>query len=230
MAKILVIEDHKPLGDALIIALSKEYEVKLAESKQKAKKYLDEENFDLVILDLGLPDGHGFEICSYLKSKDSANSVQIIILSGEGNLDTKLTGLELGADDYLVKPFDQRELAARIKARLRKTPTVSKHRVGPFEINEKSQKIFITEGEKKRDLELTRYEYHLLVFFLDRLNQVFKRADLVKECFGEEYNISERSVDLHIFSIRKKMGEEHDFIKTIYGQGYSFQLSTDDTT
>lgn len=226
MQKILIVDDCLSLNESVRKVLARDYLVKSAATLTEAKSIVDGERFDLVVLDLELPDGSGFQFCSYLKDNDSTRETPIMIISGNTDHDAKVTGLDLGADDFLGKPFNKREFCARVRARLRATRSfhLKNNIKGPFLVDVKMQKIFLNEEGQPRDLDLTRFEYRLLCYLLERDNQVFTREQLISLCFGSDYNVSDRSIDLHIYWIRKKIGDTHDVIETVYGTGYMLKI------
>jgi two-component system phosphate regulon response regulator PhoB len=142
-------------------------------------------------------------------------------LSGNDHSDACVTAFDLGADDFVPKPFQKEELMARVRARLR---GAIKNTFGPFMIDSRAHRMFIREGDQTRDLNLTPFEYRLLNFFMQKPGQAISREQLIKECAGAEHDISDRTIDLHVCSLRKKIGKQHNYIRTVYGTGYIFQL------
>lgn len=226
LQKILLVDDCPLLCSAIEKVLSGEYAIQTALTLLDAKIFLDRENFDLVILDLDLPDGSGLQFCSHIRREEDTKETPIIILSGQSDFDTKTTGLDLGADDFIAKPFNKNEFCARIRARLRTSRSTQMEilKKGPFTVDRHAQKIFISESNKLRDLSLTKCEYIILLFLLQKDSQVFSRNDLIEGCFGKDYNVSARAMDLHVFGIRNKIGDHHNFIKTVYGAGYKIAV------
>jgi len=178
---------------------------------------------DLIILDLMLPDADGFEICKYLKGRDEFASVPIIMLTAKGEETDKVLGLELGADDYVTKPFSPKELVARVKAVLRRPGTI-----------ESVQKIVIgnmldifperheacVEGKK---VDLTSTEFKILTLLSKKKGWVFTRDQILDYLWGQEKAVVDRTIDVHIKHLREKLGKAARFIKNIRGVGYKLE-------
>jgi len=225
MQSILVIEDCVDFSDAVKSVLKQNYVVKSATSLTLAKEMIESEKFDLFILDLSLPDGNGFQFCSYLKSNEFTRTSPILAMSGNTDNDARVSILDLGADDFLLKPFYMAEFCARVRARLRNSiHGFGANSVGPFWIETKSHKIFLVENNVKKDLNLTPLEFRLLLSFLEKNGHALTREQLISFCHGLNYHASNRAVDLHVHSLRKKLGRFGDCIKTLYGTGYLMDL------
>jgi DNA-binding response OmpR family regulator len=198
----------------------------------RVEGFLDGESFldfmedtipDLVILDLMLPDTDGFDICKYMKKKDEYASVPIIMLTAKGDETDKILGLELGADDYVTKPFSVKELVARVKAVMRRqkpedagdTITVG----GILEIDPGKHEVSI-EGEK---IKLTSTEFKILTFLAAKKGWVFSRDQILDHLWGQEKAVVDRTVDVHIKHLRAKLGNAARFIKNIRGVGYKLE-------
>ncbi|MGL4847582.1 MAG: response regulator transcription factor [Clostridium sp.] len=212
MERVLIIEDEKSIREILKIAFLREgFEVSVAEDLKKGLQLFEEFKPVIVILDLMLPDGSGFSICE--KIKDSAYVIMVTALS---QIDIKLKGIELGADDYITKPFHIKEVVLRAKGILRrKNKSI-------FE-----EGIFINEAERiaKKDgrvLKLNKKEFELLNLFYKNKNIVFSREKLLELIWGYDYEGEDRTVDVHIRRLRGKLGEmkEGSSIETIFGVGY----------
>ena len=178
---------------------------------------------DVVILDVMLPDMDGFEVCRSIRK---FSNVPIIMLTARGDVTDRIVGLELGADDYLAKPFEPRELAARIQALLRRSAaseeTVADDRAfSVFKINKDSRQVRL----KDELLDLTSLEYDLLILFADHAGQVLGRDQIMEKLKGNSWSSFDRSVDVLISRLRKKLhqaGPDREYIKTIWGSGYMF--------
>jgi|LFRM01.1.fsa_nt_gb DNA-binding response OmpR family regulator len=222
--KILVVDDEKTLVKALKFALEKEgFQVCTACDGEEALTAVEQEEPDLVVLDLMLPKLDGFEVCRRLRKE---RDLPIIMLTARGDDIDKILGLELGADDYMTKPFNPRELIARIKAILRR----SAHgggmrkviRAGKLEIDLIKHKVLL-EG---KEIDLTAKEYALLSFLASNPGRVFSREQLLEHVWGYEYCGDARTVDVHIRHVREKIEEnpaEPKMILTIWGTGYKFR-------
>ncbi len=178
---------------------------------------------DLVVLDLMLPDDDGLEICKKLKADTATSDIPIIILSAKSDESDKIVGLELGADDYVTKPFSPKELVARVKAILRRKERkeVSKTIVVGSEIvvDEKKYEVSVS-GEK---LNLTTTEFRILALLASKKGIVFSRDQILDHLWGDEKIVIDRTIDMHIKNLRKKLGEHAHFIKNLRGIGYKIE-------
>jgi len=227
--KILIVDDEKKMVKMLRTALEKEgYVTVQAYDGEAALELLREERPDLVVLDIMMPKLDGFEFCRRAKGKLAA---PIIILSARLEEADKLVGLELGADDYMTKPFSPRELVARIRSVLRRyqeREKVERKLVrGPLVIDTGRHSVEI--GGKAISLTLT--EFNILLAMASSPARVFSRRELIEEALGDYFEGYERTVDSHIGSMRKKLAEtagDWSFIETVYGVGYRFVVAEKD--
>ncbi len=220
--KILIVDDDPHISELISLYLNKEgYETKEIHDGKKALGEFSSFAPHLVILDLMLPGMDGYQICSEIRK---ISSVPVIMLTAKGETFDKVLGLELGADDYMVKPFDPKELIARVKAVLRRYDTkeakASNQIVFPnLAINPNTY----TVTYHGKTLELPPKEFELLLFFAQHPNQVFTREKLLDRIWGYEFMGDTRTVDVHIKRIREKMTKDDSFgIKTVWGVGYKF--------
>jgi two-component system catabolic regulation response regulator CreB len=221
MARVLLVEDEKAIADAVQYALRAEgFQVEHSLLGEPALARLRRERFDVVLLDVGLPDIDGFALCRQLRG---FSSVPVIFLSARGDEVDRVVGLELGADDYVVKPFSPRELAARVRARLRRVEANDSVRVrGNFTHDDAGQRIRY-HGEW---LPLTRYEYRLLAALLARPGAILSRERLMDEVWGDAPDTEDRTVDTHVKTLRAKLRQvapDADPIRTHRGLGYSLE-------
>ncbi len=203
------------------------HEAVLAVDGLKAVKLLGEDNFDLVLLDLMLPGLSGYDVCRKIRERDRA--VPILMLTAKGEEIDKVLGLELGADDYVTKPFGLREIMARIHAAFRrqgaaapavpKATAVDTFEFGPVTVDRK--RFLAVRG--KTSVELTARELHLLEVFHRCAGEVLSRDQLLNEVWGINYQGTTRTLDQHVAQVRKKIGDtEAHFIKTVHGVGYQY--------
>jgi two-component system alkaline phosphatase synthesis response regulator PhoP len=227
-AKILIVDDEKNIVELIKFHLKKEnYRVIEAYKGKDALDLYRKEKPDLIILDVMLPDMGGFEVCKTIRKE---SRVPIIMLTAKGEEIDKILGFELGADDYITKPFSPRELLARIKAVLKRIRTfnidTNQIKVGPFKINVNKREIY------KNDvlLELKPKEFDLLKLFITNPGRVFTRQYLLEQIWGYDYLGDTRTVDVHIRRLRQKI-EENDknatYIKTVHGVGYKFVVESE---
>lgn len=224
-AKILVVDDEKNIVELIKFHLKKEsYRIIEAYRGKDAIELYRKEKPDLIILDLMLPDMGGFEVCKSIRKE---SKVPIIMLTAKGEEVDKILGFELGADDYITKPFSPRELLARIKAilkRSRMNPSeVNEISIGPFKINTTTREIY--KGDKL--LELKPKEFDLLKLFFTNPSRVFSRQYLLEQIWGYDYLGDTRTVDVHIRRLRQKIEDDPDnpiYIRTVHGVGYKFVI------
>jgi two-component system catabolic regulation response regulator CreB len=224
MARILLVEDEIAIADAVLYALRGEgYAAEHRLLGSEGLRLLREGGYDLAILDIGLPDMTGFEVCRELRA---TSAIPVIFLTARsGELD-KVLGLELGADDYVVKPFSPRELVARVRARLRRAaPAASPSgwtQAGRFAHDAGGQRIRFAGN----DLDLTRYEYRLLARLLARPGAILSRERLMSEVWDDAPDTVDRTVDTHVKTLRAKLRAVDpgtDPIRTHRGLGYSVE-------
>lgn len=220
--RILVVEDEPSIAENVVYALETEGLTAVAVSTgTEARERLVSSAFDLIVLDISLPDDNGLELCRWLRSR---SSVPVIFVTARSSEIDRIVGLEIGGDDYVVKPFSPRELAARVKAVLRRTsPPQSPSRPSPpFEIDEARLRISYF-GEP---LDLTRYEFRILAILARRPGQVFSREKLMELAWEEPEASFDRTVDAHIKSLRGKLRARRpgvDPIVTHRGSGYALK-------
>jgi len=224
-ARILVVDDEENILELVEYNLSKEgYEVKCISTGEDALKYARSEMPDLVILDLMLPGVDGLEVCRTLKNDPKTQAIPIVILTAKGEEADIVTGLELGAEDYVTKPFSPRVLVARVRAALRRKhaapvdPNVSLA-IGDIRIHPGRFEVWV----KGKPVELTRTEFRLLHLLARRPGWVFTRYQIIDECQGAEVAVTDRSVDVHVVSLRRKLGSSGRLIETVRGIGYRFK-------
>lgn len=229
--KILLIDDEESILNLIKVNLQLEgFQVITGVCGEEAIKLFKRESPDLVVLDLMLPYIDGFEIMKEFQSENS--EIPIIVLSAKDQLNDKLLGLQLGADDYVTKPFDSRELILRIRAIIRiinKAKLIDNNEnVDSSHIIEK-EFIKITKSERKVFIDsvegsFTYIEFEILLLMLQNINKVFTRDELIQKIWGYDFVGNSRVVDIHITRIREKMGKYQDTIKTTYGVGYRLEV------
>ena len=220
--KILVIEDEPDIRKTLEYNLAREgFIVSTAGSLKKAKNILENPNFSLILLDLMLPDGSGLDLCRELKSNPALKDIPIIILTAKDDEVDKVVGFELGADDYVTKPFSVRELILRVKAVLKrnqKTATLLEinRSFGSLVMDIESHEVFVDDEE----ITLTALEFKLLNQLVERRGRVQTRDQLLSDVWGYSSDVTTRTVDTHIKRLREKLGVMGKYIQTIRGVGY----------
>lgn len=221
MKTILVIDDEKDLIKLVDFNLSKEgFLVLGAKDGPSGLEIAKKNSPDLVLLDLMLPGMDGLEVCKKLKSAQETARIPIIMLTAKAQETDRVVGLEIGADDYITKPFSPRELAARVKAILRRFEVSSQPQevIKINELNIDHGKRTVTLGKKQ--LNLTTTEFNILWHLANRPGRVITRDDLISVARGDDVFIIDRNIDVHIVALRKKLGKYKDLIETIHGVGY----------
>lgn len=232
MKKILVIEDEEDLNQTLSFNLENEgYKVTSALKGSEALEILETSSPpDLVILDLMLPDMTGLDICRHIRSKDKLKNISVIIVTAKGEEVDRVVGFELGADDYIVKPYSIRELMLRIQAQLRRGEKESSQDTSDNEPNISHQDLLIDTSKHKvflkdKKISLTAKEFTLLKYLIKRADKVQTRDNLLDKVWGYNNSVTTRTVDTHVKRLRSKLGKYGDNIETIRGVGYIFNKS-----
>ncbi len=222
-AKILIVEDEKDLIELVRYNLEREgYKVFYAQSGEEALPIVEKESPDLIILDLMLPGIDGLETCRLIKQDPKTKNLPILILTAKSEEADIIVGLQLGADDYVTKPFSPKVLIARIKALLRRLETpisTDLRKIGDLIIDPTKHKITY----RQKAIELTALEFDILEFLSRYPGRVFTRDQIMDRVWKEGKFIVDRTVDVHIRSLRKKMGKAFDWIETVRGVGYRFK-------
>jgi two-component system phosphate regulon response regulator PhoB len=223
MARLVVIEDEKDLQKVLEFNLRQAgHDVFMALRGREGLQLAREHRPDLVLLDLMLPDLAGTEVCKALKQDPSTRDTAVLMLTAKGEEVDRIVGFELGADDYVVKPFSVRELLLRIDAILRRSKgepsTEDLTDFGCLRIDRGAHRVWVEEHE----IELTALEFKLLTNLFERKNRVQSRAALLDDVWGIAADITTRTVDTHVKRLRQKLGSAGDYIETVRGVGYRF--------
>jgi two-component system phosphate regulon response regulator PhoB len=223
--RILVVEDEEDILELLEYNLKREgFRVSGVKTGEKALDAVRAKPPDLMILDLMLPGLDGLEICRQLKMGEDTRTIPIVILTAKGEEADIVTGLELGADDYITKPFSPRVLVARIRAVLRRktqepVPEAETIQVRGLKIHPGRHEVL----HKKKQIQLTLTEFRILHFLARRPGWVFTRYQIVDAVHGRDYPVTDRSVDVQIVGLRKKLGDAGKYIETVRGVGYRFK-------
>ena len=221
--RVLVVEDEPDLRSTLEFNLKSEnYKVTTVSDGESALAEISKNIPDLILLDLMLPDMSGLEICKKIRGESFSDKVSIIMLTAKGEEDDRVVGFELGADDYVVKPFSVRELMLRVSSILKrskeKASNDEKIVIGDIEINLASHRVFISGIE----VELTAKEFELLKYLTERNGRIQTRESHLEHVWGYNNSVTTRTVDTHIKRLRSKIGEVGTRIETVRGVGYRF--------
>lgn len=225
LAKILIVDDDENICDVVDMYLkSSGYDTKKAFTGKEAKKVFEEYMPDLVILDVMIPQEDGIEVLKWIRKQ---GEVPVIMLTAKGDTFEKVLALEVGADDYIVKPFEPKELTARVKAVLRRCDQNENQnesgvlKIGTLIIDSTSYKVVYNGNE----IKMPPKEFELLYYLAENKNKVFTREQLLCEVWGYDYPGDSRTVDVHVKRLREKLGSSQDWnIETVWGVGYKFEI------
>lgn len=224
MKTILIVEDERDLAELVAFNLEQEgFQTVIAQDGVEGLEEASRLSPDLVLLDLMLPKLQGTDVCKLLKKSEKTARIPVIMLTAKGEEIDKVVGLEVGADDYVVKPFSTRELLLRVKAVLRRSKAEASTspiiNVGPVTIDAERHRVAVNEVE----ISFTSTEFKLLHTLAQRLGRVQSRELLLRDVWGYNYVEDTRTVDTHITRLRTKMGEAGNLIKTVRGFGYKLE-------
>ncbi len=228
MARILVVEDETDLQQVLDYNLRQAgHEVLIASRGGDALKIARAERPDAILLDLMLPDLLGTEVCRTLKSAPDTRGIPIIMVTAKGEEIDRVVGFEIGADDYVVKPFSVRELLLRVNAILRRSAQPTDDiaiEFGALKIDRAAHRVWISGTE----VDFTPLEFRLLVTLYERRNRVQTRASLLDDVWDVQADLTTRTVDTHVKRLREKLGNVRDYVETVRGVGYRFVGNPDE--
>ncbi|MEY3435227.1 MAG: phosphate regulatory protein [Pseudomonadota bacterium] len=223
LANILLVEDEKSIVTLIKYNLEKEgFKVFCSETGEDALKIIKEKIPDLVILDWMLPDTSGIDVCRQIKIDKKLKNIPVLILTAKGEPDDKIKGLEVGADDYVTKPFNNKELLLRVKSLIKRSKPSLLEDLGIFKdlkIDRITKKVF----RENKEIKLGPIEYKLLDFLIKSPQRVYSREQLLSNVWGESINVESRTVDVHIRRLRKAINidKKNDLIRTVRSSGYS---------
>ncbi len=226
--KILLVEDSAVDQTIVSSVLQKDYTVTVAATAADAVYHSEKSSFDMILLDVMLPDMDGFTLCTHLRRLEKTRDIPIIFLTAKTALGDKVNGLSIGADDYIVKPFEPLELLARIQAKftrleaLRSKTDLLLIAKGNLKVDLSSQRAYLIQDKKEMELDLTPVEFKLLSYFLQNEGAALTRDQLLEAVWGKGVNVLHRTIDKHVCSLRKKLSVEANRISTVSGMGYRF--------
>ncbi|CAK9249655.1 unnamed protein product [Sphagnum jensenii] len=198
----------------------------MASNAREAMERLASESFSLVILDINLPDQSGFEVFTEMQAHKNYKSTPVIFLTAQSEISSKIAAFSMGAEDYIVKPFNALELKARVEAKLRRADSLARSNVslckGQLQLDASTQRAYSLEGAEPRAIHLTPREFNLLFFLAKNEEHVLTRAQLLDAVWGGSGEVFDRAVDTHISAIRRKLGSLSGYIQSVPGAGYRF--------
>jgi DNA-binding response OmpR family regulator len=228
-AKVLVVEDSPEFRKMISSVLAMRFDVDTAETLQAARAKLQQSTYSLILLDVLLPDGLGFDFCCELKmSSSEVAETPIIFLTGRNAVSDKVYGFSIGAEDYLTKPFEPAELLARVESKVNKAQksrvSIESLKRGPFRFDIPSLSLFIELNGAEQKVDITPIEFKVLLKLAQNNHRVFSRQQLIDSVWGNGVYIEDRCVDKHISTLRKKISPHGKAIKTISGVGYELHI------
>lgn len=228
MSRILLVEDS--VDSQLLVAsvLGGSHDLVCASSFAEAQSFISRSHFDLILLDISLPDGDGYQLCTFLQSDSATKDVPIIFLTAHNEVANKIMGLSLGADDYIVKPFEPLQLKKRIDLKLRSLMNGKQSaeviRRGNLQIDVLSRQVHLSQNNNLKTLEMTPIEFKLLLSFVRHTDLAMTPNRILSSVWGDDLPVSERSIDTYVNNLRKKLSPDADYIQPVYGKGYVFSV------
>ena len=221
MAKVLVVDDEKLIVKGIRFSLEQDgFEVACAYDGEEALQMAKEMEYDMVLLDVMLPKLNGFEVCQAIRE---FSEMPIIMLTARSEERDELQGFELGVDEYISKPFSPKILVARVEAILRRTNTLAAEEIlkaGVIEVNKAAHQVLV-DG---KNVELSYKEFELLSYFMENQGIALSREKILNSVWNYDYFGDARTIDTHVKKLRSKLGKNADYIKTIWGMGYKFEV------
>jgi DNA-binding response OmpR family regulator len=226
MMKVLLVEDDEESFILVAKALDQICQITWAKNLADSWHKCQIERFNLILLDLNLPDGDGFQFCARLQTEEHTRHVPVIFLTSKTGTANKVLGFSLGADDYIEKPFDRVEFRARVESKLRRLSlqkdTEEHMRCGDVSINLQTQRASVQQNGQIQELNLTPIELKILQYFARHQDRIFTRDQLMTAVWGENTSVVDRTVDKHISALRHKLHHCATYIETVAGFGYKF--------
>jgi len=226
VGKILLIDDNIE-GQILVKKILAHFSLDVAGTVREARDHLNSNHYDLILLDVNLPDGDGFSFLNDPTTRSIVGATTIFYLTARNQSEEKVTGFNLGADDYITKPFDVDEFKARIEAHMRKKKLKNSHagqiHIGNIYLDLGTQTAQISESADRRvSIDLTTLEFRILLFLTKNQNRAIRREEIIEQIWSKSTNVIERTLDSHISNLRKKLKISSMTIQSIYGIGYRF--------
>lgn len=224
-SKTLVVDDSPEICDMVTEVLKAlPVQVVCAASVKEANEKLHSEDFSQFIIDLHLPDGDGYSLVNEIRSRESSRMAPITILSASTDIPSKVSAFSLGADDYVVKPFNLLELRARVEAKLKRVASEKEAKenlqIGGLRLDAAKQQVFVTATNQL--IRLSPTEFRILAIMAKRQEVIFSRQQILDQVWGDDVYVNDRTVDTHIYTLRKKLGSYGALIRSVPGEGYCF--------
>lgn len=227
MYNVLLIEDSADYQFLVPRTLGSQFAVHVAATLEQARIMLKKPAYDLILLDVLLPDGDGYSFCSEIQGHKLLRAIPVVILTGKGDVNDKVVGWTTGADDYIVKPFNPIEFQSRILSRVTKSRSRAEdHQTlscGDLVLSLNFHECKVIENGEEKTLHLTVHEFKILQCLLKNPDRIHSREQLIEKVWGLNTHITQRTVDKHISALRQKLGPDRNFIRTIAGVGYRIE-------
>lgn len=223
MYNILVVEDSIDIQDLLTFVLAPIAHIQKVSSVKSALEAFENNKFDLILMDVMLDDGDGFNLTALIRQKPNGKTVPVIFLTSKADISDKTLGFQLGAEDYIVKPFDPREIRLRVEARLQKLGSAKASdslEKGNLRLDIPLQKVHLIK--ENTELSVTPLQFKILFYLMSHENEVISREQLISVIWGKDVHIG-RSIDTHVNSLRRKLDSYAKYIQAVYGAGYVFR-------
>jgi len=229
MPHILLVEDQLDFQLIVKKTLGSRYQITCAASLKDAFLQIEKTDFDLILLDVELPDGDGFQACARLQKEERTRPIPVIFLTGKKGTSHKVMGFSVGGDDYLEKPFEPLELIARVDVKISKFRQKKESEEvlvkGGLKINASFQKVYLNEAGNEIELALTPIEFKMLYYLVRNEDRIISRDQLLTAVWGPNTFVVDRTVDKHISSLRQKLSSCSTYVQTVSGCGYKFSTS-----
>lgn len=227
--KILLVEDSPEVRLLVSAILGSQYQLTISDSVKETKELILKNEFDLIILDIELTDGDGYQVCTWIKGQPETLDIPVVFLTNRSTPTDKVLGFSIGADDYIAKPIEPLEFKARVDTRIkandRRKNRIESFTVGPFRVEIATSTIYMnTDGSGEKSLDLTHKEYKLLVYFLQNKNLTLSRQQILDKVWERSINVTDRTVDSHVHAIRKKIGRFSSQIESVPKEGYRYRI------
>lgn len=222
--QVLLVQENEDVYEMVQTAVTESHKLTWVKNIEEAQKELAETDFELVLLDIDLPDGSGINLCQSISSSNP--EIAIFILTDSDDLSDKVLGFTAGADDYISRPFETLELKLRIEAKLKKMEWLKMvHNELEWDeiiINKSKQLVQIQDKEEFKEVDLTALEFKILMYFANRPDRVISRDQMLDDIWGTDVHVYSRSIDTHVSKLRKKLEQVSNIIESVHGVGYKF--------
>lgn len=233
--RLLIVEDEPSQRMIIQSILETDYALEIVGSFEVAKERILTQNFDLFLLDIMLEDGSGLDLARFLRGLKQHRTTPIIFLSAKEDVNSKIEGFDVGADDYIVKPVDPKELKVRINSKLRRYQDYKEPneyvQFGELIFDIQNQRVSCQDHQAEggvREFNLTPIEFKLLLLLARQEGNALKREEILAQVWGKQTHVMDRSVDTYVASLRRKLGNKSFYIKSVHGIGYRFQAASTD--